>query len=55
MKRSDISRRNFGRQTLATVMGAVALTTVGPAAAAPSAEVWSRWTKNVAGRTVWRL
>jgi len=46
MKRSDISRRNFGRQTLATVMGAVALTTVGPAAAAPSAEVWSRWTKN---------
>jgi len=46
MKRTDISRRNFGRASIATAIGALALTSAAPASAAPRAELWSRWTVN---------
>lgn len=44
MNRPDLSRRHFGRVSIATAMGAVAFASAGPAQAAPRAELWSRWT-----------
>ena len=46
MNRPDLSRRNFGRISIATAMGAIAFASAGPAQAAPRAELWSRWTAN---------
>ncbi len=44
MNRPDLSRRNFGRVSIATAMGAIAFASAGPAQAAPRAELWDRWT-----------
>ena len=46
MKPTDLSRRNFGRISIAAAMGTIALASAGPASAAPRAELWSRWTAN---------